>query len=97
MNDNEQKLTRDILDSYHAVSGIAKDALQLAQEQNERFALHLFECNSTLEARIALGRGLDRETVAAILHSLAEAIRTQDCAESMSPVSDGNTLSELGL
>jgi hypothetical protein len=67
------------------------------KREHDSFALNLFEYNTTLAARVALGHGIDRETVAAVLHSLAEAIRTQDCAESMSPVSDGNTLEEMSL
>jgi hypothetical protein len=67
------------------------------KRERDGFALNLFEYNTTLSARIALGHGLDRETVSAILHSLADAILTQDCAESMSPVSDGRTLEEMSL
>jgi hypothetical protein len=67
------------------------------KRERDGFALNLFEFNTTLAARVALGHGIDRETVAAILHSLAEAIRTQDCAESMSPVDDGRTLEEMCL
>jgi hypothetical protein len=59
------------------------------------FALNHFEYCVTLDARLALGHGIDRETVAAILHSLAEAIRTQDCAENMDAVDDGSTLEQL--
>jgi hypothetical protein len=67
------------------------------EQELRSFALRVFEFNSTLAARIALGHGIDRETVGAILHSLADAIITEDCAENMSPVSDGNTLAELDL
>lgn len=58
-------------------------------------ALNLFEYNSTLAAKIALGHGVDRETVAMVLRSLADAIETQDCAENMSPIDDQNTFEEL--
>jgi hypothetical protein len=37
-------------------------------------------------ARLALGDGLSREEVGAVLDSLAYAIRTQDVAEDMSPL-----------
>jgi hypothetical protein len=67
------------------------------KRERDGFALNLFEYNSTVAARIALGHGIDRETVAAILHSLADAILTQDCAESMSPIHDGNTMEEMSL
>jgi hypothetical protein len=75
------------------------EARLAAQWKRERdcFAMNLFEYNSTLSARVALGHGLDRETVAAVLHTLADAILTQDCAESMSPIPDGNTLEEMCL
>jgi hypothetical protein len=70
-----------------------------AQWKRERdgFAMNLFEYNITLSARVALGHGMDRTTVASILFSLAQAIETQNCAESMSPVPDGNTLEEMCL
>jgi hypothetical protein len=69
------------------------------EEAHERkaFALGLLEFNSTLAARIALGHGIDRETVGACLRDLAYAIETQDVAEDMSPVGDGNILAELDL
>jgi hypothetical protein len=76
---------------------VAGDYPSEYEQERSAFALGLFEFNATLAARIALGHGIDRETVAAILHSLADAIRTQDCAEDMSPVSDGNILAELDL
>lgn len=80
---------------------IDKETSDKLQEQWKRerdsFALNLFEYNSTVAARIALGHGINRETVSAILHSLADAILTQDCAESMSPVDDGNTMEEMSL
>jgi hypothetical protein len=41
---------------------------------------------SELAARTALGDGLDREDVALALETLAAAIRTEDCAEDMSPI-----------
>jgi hypothetical protein len=67
------------------------------KHEHDAFALNLFEFNTTLSARVAIGHGIDRETVASVLRTLADAILTQDCAESMSPVSDGNTLEEMSL
>lgn len=49
----------------------------------------IFNYNTTLAARSALGDGMTREEVASQLESLAAAIRTQDCAENMSPISTG--------
>ena len=46
-----------------------------------------FQASTTFAARYALGAGVDRETVAAALESLAHAIRhPEDVAESMSPL-----------
>jgi hypothetical protein len=66
-------------------------------QERKSFALGLLEFNATLAARIALGHGIDRNTVAAVLRDLAYAIETQDVAEDMSPVGDGNILAELDL
>jgi hypothetical protein len=59
------------------------------------FAMSHFEYCTTLDARVALGHGMTRETVALILRSIADAIETQDCAEDMSPINDGHTLEQL--
>ncbi|HEX4399668.1 MAG TPA: hypothetical protein VH136_18660 [Trebonia sp.] len=61
----------------------------------EAFASNLLAYNLTLAARVARGHGITAEEVAAVLRSLADAIETGDCAESMYPVSDGSTLVEL--
>jgi hypothetical protein len=63
-------------------------------ECDVHLAMDIFNYNSTVAAKMALGEGIDRETVAACLRSLADAIETQDCAEDMSPIYD-RTLSQL--
>jgi hypothetical protein len=52
----------------------------------EIFSVMAFEHYSTVAARLALGEGVSRETVAMSLRNLADAIETQDCAEDMSPI-----------
>lgn len=42
--------------------------------------------STTFAARFALAAGISREDVARVLESLAYAIRTQDVAEDMSPL-----------
>jgi hypothetical protein len=49
-------------------------------------AILMLQRSSELAARIALGDGITRQMVAIILHDLAAAIETQDCAEDMSPI-----------
>lgn len=57
-------------------------------------AMNVFEYNSTLAARAALGHGISRDEIALSLESLAYAIRTQDVAESMYPIDDGGTFEQ---
>jgi hypothetical protein len=86
-------------ESYSTVEDEQYEAHIAREEEQERksFALGLFEFNATLNARIALGHGIDRDTVSMVLRSLADAIEFQDVAENMSPVGDGNILAELDL
>ena len=51
---------------------------------NEAFLM--LQRYTELAARTALGDGLDRDEVAQALETLANAIRTEDCAEDMSPI-----------
>jgi hypothetical protein len=65
-------------------------------EEQAEFAWNLFEYNTTLSAKLAVGHGFDRERVAMSLHSLADAIANPtSVAEDMSPVDDHNTLLHL--
>lgn len=70
-------------------------SIQAWERQLEELAMHLFNYNTTLAARLALGHGIDKETVAESLRSLAYAIETGDVAESMYAVDDGHTLDQL--
>jgi hypothetical protein len=68
-----------------------------AEEQVE-FAWNLFEYNTTLAAKLAVGHGVEREKVAMSLHSLADAIANPtSVAEDMRPIDDANTLLHLML
>ena len=49
-------------------------------------AIEHLQGSTTFAARFALGQGVDRELVAQILEALANAIRNQDVAEDMSPI-----------
>jgi hypothetical protein len=86
-------------ESYSTVEDGQYEAHVAREEEQERksFALGLFEFNATLAARIALGHGIDRNTVSAVLRSLADGIEFRDVAEDMSAVADGNILAELDL
>jgi hypothetical protein len=112
MNDNEQKLiniAQNAIDIAHEANDAAREANELAEqafddsenvlgEEQAEFAWNLFEYNTTLAAKLAVGHGFDRERVAMSLHSLADAIANPtSVAEDMSPVHDANTLLHLLL
>jgi hypothetical protein len=99
---NGKNNTVDVMNVPHQINGESRwchhCALWMGVNEDHDCDVHLamdmFSYNTTVAAKMALGEGIDRETVAALLHSLAEAIRTQDCAEDMSPIYD-RTLSQL--
>lgn len=53
---------------------------------NTHEAMLILQRAATVAARCAIGDGLDRTSVALVLHDLANAIETQDCAEDMSKI-----------
>jgi hypothetical protein len=111
MNDNEQRLidlAKEANESAKSTSEIAHRAIEIAQEaiddserlgeEQAEFAWNLFEYNTTLAAKLAVGHGFDRERVAMSLHSLADAIANPtSVAEDMRPIDDANTLLHLML
>jgi hypothetical protein len=109
MKDNEQRLidiAQNAIDIAHEANDAAREANELAYgdsenvlgEEQAEFAWNLFEYNTTLSAKLAVGHGFDRERVAMSLHSLADAIANPtSVAEDMSPVDDANTMLHLLL
>jgi hypothetical protein len=72
-----------------------RQAVSRYQTTPEGFAQDLFSYNISLAARMALGHGISNETVAELLEGMAAAVRTGDCAEDTSPISDGHNLEQL--
>jgi len=77
-------------DQYDAVSGIAKDAIDLSKEldqQLDEINFNWVAMMTTVVARHALAMGYNREAIGEILISLGNAIRNPpDVAENMSPL-----------